>query len=97
MSEDRISRRIDSLAALEPGWLDGQGLPPTSQAVACARRVAPGLPEAGIFPRLDGGISLESETVTVIIHPDGRTTRHDEDPLPALAGARAGLVRREKP
>lgn len=94
MKQDRISKRLDVLARLQPGWLDGEGKSPTPQALAKARRVAPARPKAGIFPRPDGGLSIEEESAVVIIHPDGCAEIHGLGPIQSPPAA--GRVRRQR-
>ena len=54
-----IDARLDELAALSDGWLDGEGLAPTPHAIATARAVLRLLPGARphLFPTPDGEVS----------------------------------------
>ena len=62
-SPDRILDRLTILAALSPGWHDGDGMPPTPEAIAAARefalKAAPVSTDLRAYPTLEGGISLE--------------------------------------
>lgn len=59
----RELERIDQLASLADGWLDGEGRAMTREAVETARSLAgcvkPGL--YGIYPRRCGGIQFEAD------------------------------------
>ena len=59
-----LSARLDELRTLEPGWLDGEGLPPTPAALATALgmaryRRASGWPDPHVYPTSEGGLQLE--------------------------------------
>lgn len=56
-----IDTRLNELAALSDGWLDGEGLAPTPHAIATARAVLRLLPGARphLFPTPDGEVSAE--------------------------------------
>lgn len=57
--------RITELSRLQPGWLDGEGLPPTEQALKAAGRIATALPDPPgeerirVYPTPAGGVQLE--------------------------------------
>lgn len=72
---DRIAARLEVLAASKRGWFDGEGEPASPQALEAARRLAPEMPQAGIFLRQDGGISLQDRDGVVVINPDGSVDR----------------------
>jgi hypothetical protein len=65
------SDRVDELAALETGWLDGEGEALTEPALAAAR----GLQHPRLFPTPDGGAQAEwtigAFAVSVTVAPDG--------------------------
>jgi hypothetical protein len=76
-----VESRLDTLSALSSGWLDGDGVTPTPEAVAAARRLIWILLNCGIErPRLaptpDGGVEAEwsedHREVSVTFEPDGR-------------------------
>jgi hypothetical protein len=59
-----VDSRLTELAQLQPGWLDGEGAPPTPTALDEARRLLEGLADLGvaparIYPTEQGGISAE--------------------------------------
>lgn len=60
---ERFVNRLAELAALEAGWLDGDGKAVTPAALDLAVHViahlAPTLGDPGIFPTVDGGVSIE--------------------------------------
>lgn len=77
----KLSRRFSRLAALEIGWLDGDGVPPTQRALSLAERVltellAMEVPNPRTFPTPDGGIQAEwtigDREVSVTFESDGR-------------------------
>lgn len=59
----RIWARLDELMALQPGWLDGEGVPPGPGVAAQAARIAESIANWAtpprIYPTPDGGIELE--------------------------------------
>lgn len=58
--------RIDEIAALKPGWLDGQGETPSAKAVAAAHAFLDSMiNDPHVYPTPEGGIQFESNT------PDG--------------------------
>ena len=63
---ERLSARLESFADLAPGWMDGEGSPPSQLAINAARDVARFLcaTYTGIraYPMLSGGVQLEFET-----------------------------------
>lgn len=74
----RVEARLTRLAALEPGWLDGEGEAITPEAIAAARDAGRLFAGAGIFPIPEGGVQLEwghSGPIywSLCINPDGRT------------------------
>lgn len=78
MTLARIRERLDELRALPRGWYDGSmGNPITPAAIATAEREAMALMALGetlyLYPRLDGGVNVETEPVDVICRPDGST------------------------
>ena len=75
----REMRRIDEIATLSDGWLDGEGRAPTAEAIKSALLLAtatrPGL--YSIFPRICGGIQFENgeqEAVEFCIEASGTIT-----------------------
>lgn len=61
---DSWSNRLQELAELRPGWLDGSGQPPTRQSIQAAEAllfalIESRLPRPGIFPTPEGGIQME--------------------------------------
>jgi hypothetical protein len=77
---ESLDRRIDELAGLTAGWLDGDGLPPDAIVLVRARRVLADLlsfdvPRPRVFPTLEGGVQAEwtvaSHEITVTFEPDG--------------------------
>lgn len=76
----KLNRRLSQLAALEIGWLDGDGAPPTQKALSLAERVltellAMEVPSPRAFPTPDGGIQAEwtigHREVSVTFEPHG--------------------------
>jgi hypothetical protein len=71
---------MTELSRLEPGWLDGEGLPPTGQALKAAGRIATALPADAdpvrAYPTPEGGIELEWDDAnlnhTITVGPDLR-------------------------
>jgi hypothetical protein len=56
--------RLEALAALERGWLDGQGLPISKDAIQTAESLLfkildAQLPRPGVFPTREGGVQME--------------------------------------
>lgn len=78
----RVHQRMDELAALQPGWLDGDGaaLGPALLATAAviAESTAQWAGEIGIYPTPEGGVQLEWSDAwaahSITIGPDLRTT-----------------------
>ncbi len=75
----REMRRIDEIAELRDGWLDGEGRAPTIDAIQSARllvaAIRPG--RYSIFPRTRGGIQFENceqEAVEFRIEASGTIT-----------------------
>lgn len=75
----REEQRVDEIAALEDGWLDGEGRAPTPEAISSARLLAqairPGI--YSIFPRRCGGIQFEAgadEAVEFRVEASGTIT-----------------------
>lgn len=72
------AQRLAELAALQPGWYDGDGQPMSRQTLATARRLVTALPHAlgpiHIYPTVAGGIELEwrdyTGTHSIEIDPD---------------------------
>jgi hypothetical protein len=71
--------RLDQIAALEDGWLDGEGKAATPAAIRAAR-VFGRLNTAvnwGTYPSEDGGVLLEwldgGAHCSIEIHPNGET------------------------
>lgn len=61
-----LDARLDELAALSDGWLDGEGIALTPHAIATARAVLgrlasehPDAPRPRVFPTPDGEVSAE--------------------------------------
>lgn len=61
-----LDARLDELAALSDGWLDGEGLALTPHAIATARAVLgrlaaehPDVPRPRVYPTPDGEVSAE--------------------------------------
>lgn len=59
-----LEARLDELARLRKGWLDGEGLPVDPALIARARRtllplIFLGVPPPRVFPTEDGGIQAE--------------------------------------
>lgn len=56
-----IDTRLDKLAAISDGWLDGEGRAPTPHAIATARAVLRLLPGATprLYPTPEGEVSAE--------------------------------------
>lgn len=71
--------RLDALSHLKPGWLDGEGQVVSEDALQAARYIFTMFkdldPLVGIFPQVEGGISIESNGAPYFyfdIEPDGR-------------------------
>jgi hypothetical protein len=67
---DKLLRRLDELASLADGWLDGQGQAPNARVIAELRSMAGALaaedmPALRIFPTPEGGIQLEWRSNTI--------------------------------
>jgi hypothetical protein len=76
----RLDCRIDELAALPAGWLDGDGSPPGVAVLNRARRILADLlnfdvPRPMVFPTPEGGIQAEwavaGHEISVTFEPDG--------------------------
>ena len=76
MTVDRITARLDELRALAPGWLDGEGVPPTPAALTAAEHIARIIAACDqtprIYPTPEGGATVECEPVDVCVGADGR-------------------------
>jgi hypothetical protein len=79
MSENSaVWARLDELAALKPGWLDGQGIPPGPGVCAVAASIATSstvwAKGMRIYPTPEGGIELEwadgARSHSITIGPD---------------------------
>lgn len=75
-----LERRFDELAALLPGWLDGEGVQLDTAVLRRARRVLAELltfdvPQPRVFPTPDGGVQAEwnvaDHEISVTFEPDG--------------------------
>lgn len=75
-----LDGRLDELASLTPGWLDGEGERPDRHVLERARRVLADLltfevPRARVFATLEGGVqaewSIEGREVSVAFEPGG--------------------------
>ncbi len=69
-----LAARLDYLAALEEGWLDGEGKKITQRALATARLICP---NPRLYPTEVGGISVEWDDYYghghgIEIQPNGR-------------------------
>jgi hypothetical protein len=76
-----LDDRLDQLASLEAGWLDGDGVPPDGVVIARARRILADLmsfevPRPRVFPTAEGGVQAEwtvdSHEISVTFEPDGK-------------------------
>jgi hypothetical protein len=58
-----VWERLTELSRLEPGWLDGAGVPPTEAALEIAGQIVTALPRATgrvhVYPTEPGGVQLE--------------------------------------
>lgn len=58
-----LRERLTELSRLEPGWLDGQGVPPAEAALETAGQIVTALPrpigQVRVYPTLLGGVQLE--------------------------------------
>lgn len=101
--------RINELSGLKPGWLNGEGQPPSSTVLTAAGRLADAIPRAGdrprIYPTVEGGAQLEwsdgNLLHTITISPDLRldlmTVDRDEvTPCPAPPTAPSTTPTRSK-
>lgn len=79
-----LTRRLDEVAAIQPGWLDGHGEAVTVDARVAAERVLAGLmhrlglPTPRLYPTEEGGVSAEwprerrpGPTLSVEFEPTG--------------------------
>lgn len=76
-----LDERLDQVAGLTNGWLDGEGVPLHAAVLREARRVLADLlqfevPRPRIYPTAEGGVQAEwtlgSNEVSVTFEPDGR-------------------------
>lgn len=76
-----LDDRLDELASLEPGWLDGEGVRPDAVVINRARRILADLmsfevPRPRVFPTPDGGVQAEwtvgDHEISVTLEPDGK-------------------------
>lgn len=80
----RLNARLNYLANLQPGWLDGQGEVISPAVLGTAKEIMAGLFPAdstvlfttpGLFPMEDGGMCIEwaspTRILSVELHPDG--------------------------
>lgn len=63
-TEIKLLRRLDELASLRDGWLDGQGRSPATGVIGALRAIAgelsaTGIPDLHLYPTPEGGIQLE--------------------------------------
>lgn len=75
-TKNRSSKmRLMALSGLKAGWMDGEGEVISPTALEVAQRLlnlSPDLrSEAGIFPTLEGGVSMEGDSFEVEVHADG--------------------------
>ena len=67
--------RLVALSGLKAGWMDGKGEAISQASLEVAQRLlnlSPDLrSEAGIFPTLEGGVSMEGESFEVEVYADG--------------------------
>lgn len=77
-----MDKRLDELAELKAGWLDGDGEPPANAALGQAKRllgelIMGGAPRPQIFPTLEGGVQAEwaanGNEISIAFEPDGAT------------------------
>jgi len=75
----RLDSRLDEIAALKPGWLDGEGARPDARALERARRtlaelLAYEVPRPRVFATPEGGVQAEwtvkDHEVSVSFEPD---------------------------
>lgn len=91
----RVHARLNELAALKPGWLDGEGpaLSPTVLATAAvvAESTAQWAGNTSVYPTPDGGVQIEwsdpHANHSITISPDLRmrldtTEKHGADEVP---------------
>lgn len=86
--------RINELSGLKPGWLNGEGEPPSTTVLTAAGRLADAIPVRGdrprIYPTPEGGMNLEwrddNLLHSITIGPDLRldlmTVDRDEESAP---------------
>jgi len=76
-----LDNRLDELAKLKAGWLDGEGMRPDALALARARRTLGELlsfevPRPRVFATSEGGVQAEwtvgEHEVSVTFEPDGK-------------------------
>lgn len=92
MTDSPVWGRLDELAALKPGWLDGEGVPPGPGVIALAAAIAESsqvwAKGMRIYPTPEGGIELEWDDAgldhTITVGPDLRlnllTIDRNEEP-----------------
>lgn len=76
-TESNITKRLNELRKLKQGWLNGEGETISDLALARADEVARQFTQRGvmpsIYPKPDGGVSVESADLDVYVYPDGST------------------------
>lgn len=78
-----VEGRLDELGSIGDGWMDGEGVPPTREAVDAARNtLAPmegRVPRPLITPVVDGGLEIEwdGSMVEAAVGNDGSVTCYD--------------------
>lgn len=78
-----MNDRLDSLENLEPGWMDGRGYAPSTEAVYSGRTLVKAFEwvqfnDPGIFPLEDGGVVFEFSDFEIEIGDDGLLTIHHD-------------------
>ncbi|MFD0405552.1 hypothetical protein [Kitasatospora sp. NPDC127116] len=84
-----IWARLDELMAVQPGWLDGEGTPPSPAVAAAAAGLAETFTQWAapgplrLYPTPEGGIELEWDddnlNHTIVIGPDLRLNLQTTD------------------
>jgi hypothetical protein len=76
-----LDNRLDELASLDPGWLDGDGLRPDALVLMRARRILADLlafevPRPRVFATPEGGVqaewTIDDHEISVTFEPDGK-------------------------